>query len=132
VFGLDLSTAGVIPFPNLEYRLTGATYAADGLIWVINKYAPREADVTPLIDPLAERHGRGPTHSRFKHVERLVPLINRGTHLVLADRSPIQLVLDQEPRDWEGVAMLDQRGFLLVTDEHPTTLLGFVPMPPRQ
>jgi hypothetical protein len=32
-------------------------------------------------------------------------------------------------RNWEGLVRLDDRGFLLVTDLFPGTILGFVPAP---
>jgi hypothetical protein len=28
--------------------------------------------------------------------------------------------------DWEGIVGLDERGFLLMTDKHPDTILAFV------
>jgi hypothetical protein len=33
------------------------------------------------------------------------------------------------PRNWEGIVRLDERGFLLMTDEDPDTILAFVPRP---
>jgi hypothetical protein len=44
-------------------------------------------------------------------------------------RAPIQLELreDGRARNWEGLVRLDQRGFLLMTDKYPETILGFVP-----
>jgi len=38
----------------------------------------------------------------------------------------LKLADDGQSRNWEGIAMLDQRGFLLVTDQHPNTILAFV------
>ena len=32
-------------------------------------------------------------------------------------------------RNWEGIARLEGRGFLLVTDQFPDTILAFVPYP---
>jgi hypothetical protein len=37
---------------------------------------------------------------------------------------------DEAARNWEGVVRLEDRGFLLVTDTFPRTLLGFVPFKP--
>jgi len=49
----------------------------------------------------------------------------------LVDTPPIQLELidDDHSRNWEGVVRLDGIGFLLMTDTHPETILGFVPAP---
>jgi hypothetical protein len=32
-------------------------------------------------------------------------------------------------RNWEAMVRLEGRGFLLMTDRYPTTLLAFVPLP---
>ncbi len=46
------------------------------------------------------------------------------------DRAPIQLTLVDEAtvRNWEGIARLDGRGFLIATDTYPATILAFVPV----
>jgi hypothetical protein len=54
--------------------------------------------------------------------------------IALADRPPLQLALSDDllgmiGRNWEGLARLDPRGFLLVTDTFPGTILAFVPAP---
>ena len=47
----------------------------------------------------------------------------------LSDSEPIQLILDKEsPRNWEGIARLNDNGFLLVTDKHPSMILAYVPL----
>ena len=44
------------------------------------------------------------------------------------DQPPIQLqLLPDDLRNWEGIVRLDDRGFLIVTDKFPETILGFVP-----
>jgi len=50
---------------------------------------------------------------------------------MLTDSAPIQLTLlsDGTARNWEGVAKLDDRGFLLATDKFPDTILAFVQQP---
>lgn len=43
---------------------------------------------------------------------------------------PIQLqLIDGVSRNWEGLVRLDERGFLLITDEFPETILAFVAKP---
>jgi len=39
----------------------------------------------------------------------------------------LELIDAQTSRNWEGIARLDKRGFLVVTDEHPGTILAFIP-----
>lgn len=51
-----------------------------------------------------------------------------GVHLL--DESPFFLMLDEEDvRNWEGLVVLDDRGFLMATDKYPFTILAFVPAP---
>jgi hypothetical protein len=130
-FDLDLVPAGTLPFPHVEYRVTDVTALdAQGRFWAINYFFPGEPELEPAVDPVAETYGRGPTHARYDYVERLVELQldDAGIHLV--DRPPIQLALiAEDARNWEGIVRLDGRGFLLVTDKFPETILAFVPGP---
>lgn len=119
-----------ISFPNIEYRVTDATPMDDtGKFWVINYMFPGDAaKLQPAKDPIASKYGLGPTHAKSQTVERLLELQLTPSGVVLTDRAPIVLKLaeDGQSRNWEGIAMLDQRGFLLVTDQHPNTILAFV------
>jgi hypothetical protein len=125
VFGLDLTPMGTIPFPQIEYRVTDADLAPDGTIWVINYFFPGDTDLAAKVDPLD--YG---TPGPFPQVERLVPLRFTGGDVELTDDAPVDLLLESEDaRNWEGLVVLDDRGFLLVTDKYPDTLLGFVPYP---
>jgi hypothetical protein len=46
------------------------------------------------------------------------------------DGPPIQMELtSDDARNWEGLVRLDERGFLIMTDKFPETILGFVTMP---
>jgi len=123
------------PLPNIEYRITDATVAdGDGKFWVINYYFPCEVGRNKYeigIYTLAQTYGRGATHAERKQVERLVEFqyVEQEGRIKLTKTPPIQLKLEDRPRNWEGLVRLDQRGFLIVTDEHPETILGFVPYP---
>jgi hypothetical protein len=133
LFTLHLQQVSTIPFPNIEYRITDAT-ALDsaGQFWAINYFYPGDTLLKPGPDLLAERYGEGPTHARYKTVERLVEFHYSPSGIQLVDRPPIQLQLidDNHSRNWEGLARLGQRGFLLATDTFPETILGFVSSPP--
>jgi len=129
VFSLDLAAEGTIPFPALEYRVTDAALDADGAIWVINKVAVKEFELFPKSDPLFDKYHIGSAPGQFPVTERLVRLNLDAAGLTLADAPPIQITVDQLAHNWEGLALLDQRGFLLVTDTNPSTLLVFVPKP---
>ncbi|KFA91880.1 hypothetical protein Q664_19140 [Archangium violaceum Cb vi76] len=132
-FDRALSPSGKLTFPAIEYRVTDATSLdSEGRFWVMNYSFPGTSHAyEPAPDPLMARYGTGPTHARKPQVERLIELQVQPTGIVLTERPPLQLRLsDEAPRNWEGVVRLAGRGFLLVTDKFPGTLLGFVPSPP--
>ena len=65
-------------------------------------------------------------------IERLLELrLTTDGRIVRTESPPLNLELlpDGECRNWEAVVRLDDRGFLLMTDKYPGTLLAFVPLP---
>jgi hypothetical protein len=133
VYDEDLRPLGTIPCPTLEYRITDATAAdAQGRFWVSNFFFPGDREkIRPAPDTLARIYGVGPTHQKSEVVERLVEMQYRDDAIVFAKTPVIQLQLGDEanPRNWEGLVRLEERGFLLMTDEYPRTILGFVASP---
>jgi len=131
-FDLSLSPHGTIPLPHLEYRLTDVTAPdAEGRFWAINYLYPGDAEkLVPADDLLAARFGVGESHVGSQIIERLVEFQITEEGIVLTDTPPIWLQLEgEEARNWEGIVRLDGRGFLLVTDKFPKTILAFVPLP---
>lgn len=129
VFGLNLVSERTISFPNLEYRVTDAALGPNGEIWVINNVSPNDSELFTKYDPLIEKINNENTFEELQQVERLVKLNFDGRGITLADVPPIQIKLEKKPRNWEGLVLLDNLGFLLVTDKSPDTLLGFIAMP---
>lgn len=133
-FDAGLKPLESLPSPTLEYRLTDAAELdADGRFWVINYMFPGDAEkLKPAPDAIAAQYGQGATHAASAAVERLVQLQWSAQGITRVDRAPIQLELlpDDEARNWEGLVTLPGRGFLLITDSFPTTLLGFVAFQP--
>lgn len=130
VFDFDLNFLKTIPMVNLEYRITDAVIADDTSFWVINQLTTDNPDLATGDDALIDKYGKGDTHSEQSQVERLVKLSYSKNGIDFVDTAPIQLKLDGSVvRKWEGLAMLDDLGFLLVTDEDPDTILAFVKMP---
>ena len=129
LFDSTLAPVGTIPFPSIEYRITDAT-ALDAALrfWAINYFWPGDTKLKPGLDLIAASFGEGPTHARFTTVERLVEFQYDAKGISLTGAPPLQLKLidDDRARNWEGIVRLDDRGFLLVTDKHPETILGFV------
>ena len=129
-FDAALQPLGAISFPNIEYRITDATpLDGDGRFWAINYFFPGDEWLTPASDPIADLFGRGPTHSTSVQVERLLEFRFDGAQIVRTERAPVQLQLTLLSRNWEGIVRLEERGFLLITDQFPETTLGFVSWP---
>ena len=130
-FSQLLQLQGVLPFPNLDYRVTDAAPPdQNGYFWALNDYFPLdEMKLKPQNDILAKRYGLGKTHLENLTVERLVQFQINEEEIRLVDTPPVQLRLEGDiaPRNWEAIALLDNRGFLIATDKFPRTILGFVP-----
>lgn len=120
-----------LPLDPLEYRLTDATAPDDaGRFWVTNYFWPG-TPYPPGECALSRRYGRGPTHRRSAAVERLVEVRVSGDRVRLTGTPPIELELlgGEASRNWEGLARLAGRGFLVATDRHPRSMLALVPDP---
>ncbi|MEL7144127.1 MAG: hypothetical protein AAFY33_04265 [Cyanobacteria bacterium J06643_4] len=129
-FDYSLAPRPSIPFPNIEYRITDATELDENnRFWVINYFFSGDRDLLPERDPLTIRYGRGETHRQYQSVERLIELAYSDSGITLTNTPPIQLELTEAERNWEGIARLDNDGFLIITDKFPETILGFVAKP---
>ena len=128
-FDLGLEPVADLAMAAVEYRITDVTSADDaGRFWAINYWWPGDEALEPAVDPIALSHGKGQTHSATKVVERLVEFRCSPEGVELTGAAPIQLRLGAEPRNWEGVVRLEGRGFLMVTDKFPETILAFLPL----
>ncbi len=126
-FTLDGHPLEPAPFPAIEYRITDATpLDADGRFWAFNFFFPAEGLEVVEPEALAQSYGEGATHARSVQVERLVEFAWDGTQVVRTETPPLQLQLGLVARNWEGLVRLGDRGFLIVTDKYPVTMLGFV------
>ncbi|MBH23203.1 MAG: hypothetical protein CMH57_01835 [Myxococcales bacterium] len=123
------------PMPPLAYRLTDATgLDREGRFWVINYLWPGDHELVQEEEALRTAYNVGPTHAAAPQVERLVQLqLKRDgerTEVVRVDRAPVYLRLGEAPRNWEGIAWWGADAVLVVTDEHPGTMLGVVQLRP--
>ena len=135
-FSLDLQPLGFLSFPPLEYRLTDVTALdARGRFWLMNYFFPRESQkLQPAPDPLARSPHSGTSPPHVHPVERLVEFRLTESGIYRTSTSPLHLsLLPGTPRNWEGIARFRSPsqgpGFLLVTDQYPDTMLGFVAAP---
>ena len=126
----DPLQAATIPFPNINYRITDATSTdSEGYFWVMNYFYPGDTHLQASSDALAEAYGQGATHQDSDVVERIIKLQIDNAAIRLVDEPPVQLQLfpENEARNWEGLVVLDDLGFLVVTDSFPESILAFVP-----
>ena len=130
-YNSSLKQKGHISFPNIEYRITDATELDDqGRFWAINFFWPGEKKrLNPGKDLVLNNTVKGETHQKFEHVERLVEFKIDGKNIYKTNSLPIQLKLNQNSRNWEGVVRMENKGFLMIVDEHPRTILAFIKKP---
>lgn len=127
-FDRDLSPQDDVQLAPLEYRMTDATTVdSNGRFWTTNYFYEGDTWATAAC-PLSQQFGVGESHVGELTVERLVELELGDDGVRVSRSAPILLELAAGVgRNWEGVARLDDRGFVLATDEHPCTMLAFVP-----
>ena len=129
-FSFDLQPLPDINIAAINYRVTDAAAAVGGQeTWVVNYFYPGSEEYAVERDDLAWTYGVGPTHAKYPHVERLLRLeLGPGGFGVVAE-PPRYLELEKDSRNWEGLALWPGKGFLMVTDKFPGTVLGFVALP---
>lgn len=130
VFSKELQKMDTIKMPIIPFRITDATALdADGHFWVINYFYHGEKALSIAKDHVIKWYSieQGATHQKNPFVERLVELEYKNGKIALSENTPIQLELEHgESRNWEGIVRLEDKGFLLITDKFPTTILAFV------
>lgn len=130
-YNLNLELERQIPFAVMDYRVTDATISdSSGRFWVMNYFFPGDTHLAVDQDLLLERYGEGQTHARYDPVERLVELQIKDNQVSRIDQPPIYLKLLENniARNWEGIVLLEDLGFIVVTDTFPGSILGFCPI----
>ncbi|MBK7104318.1 MAG: hypothetical protein IPH62_03445 [Ignavibacteriae bacterium] len=130
IFNNKLEILEKVKFPNLEYRITDATEIDEnGNFWTINYFFPKdEKKLNPANDEIFSKFGIGETHQNAKVIERIVEFEIKNERISISDKNPIYLkLLENDSRNWEGLAKLDEKGFLLITDTFPKTIFAFIP-----
>ena len=131
-FSLDLRSKKQVSFPNVEYRITDfTTVDSHGRFWAINYFWPGYRKyINPENDVYVHQFGKGETHKKYEHVERLLEFQISNNGVVPTGTRPVGIVLEENnPRNWEGLVKLDNLGFLIISDEHPKTIFAFIPYP---
>jgi len=98
---------------------------------VINYFWPGERMLLQAPPLEAADCSPGPTHQSQPQIERLLQLRYSGNEVTTVAHTETYLELEAErPRNWEAIALLEDRGFLLMTDQHPESIFAFVPFAP--
>ena len=125
----DLENWQEVPMDFMNYRLTDATLMdKDGGFWVVNYFFPGDTHLEVDEDPISTSFGLGVTHQENEPVERIVKFIFTQEGFILADEPPLylQLLKNDEARNWEGIVKFGEHGFLLITDKFPDSVLGYI------
>lgn len=130
IFSKDLQKNSKTEMPKIPFRITDATEIdSNGQFWIINFFYPGDRSLSVLEDGLIKSYSikKGKSHQKNIFVERLVELQYKNGEISLSNNKPIQLELINDiSRNWEGIARLENKGFLLITDKFPKTILAFV------
>ncbi len=124
-FDKDLKTHNTEPFPFTEYRITDATEIDEnGKFWVTNYFWPGDFK---LLKP--ELNYNIKSKKDIKPVERLLEFQFVDEKIVRTKTLPINIKISEfgDSCNWEGIVRLDDKGFLIVTDKFPGTILAFIP-----
>lgn len=124
-FDAELKPLDGSPFPALAYRVTDATSVdPGGRFWVVSYLWPPERRLLKPQDDSGD-----PSDP----VEQLLELEVSDEGIRRTDSPAVNLRAglpdSTDPHNWEGLARLEGRGFLAVTDTHPRTVLAFIPFP---
>ena len=129
-FDTGLNYMGNFPFPHIEYRITDASAVdSSGRFWLMNYYYPGEKrKLNPADDIFAANKATSTDHT----VERLIHMKFKDNQIMVADSSTLEMASSiKNGNNWEGVARLGNKGFLVITDEYPETILAFIPFKAR-
>ncbi len=125
-FDKNLKSDSIKPFPFTEYRITDATEIDnEGKFWVTNYFWPGDYD---LLKP--DLNYTITKEEDIKPVERLLEFQIVDEKIIRTETQPINIKLSEfgDSRNWEGIVRLDDKGFLIVTDKFPGTILAFIPV----
>lgn len=131
VIDQELNIVNEYPITAGNFRITDASkFDENNEFWVINYFFPGDEHLKVEVDPVSERFGLPESHAYDERIERLIRVRLEHDHFEIIDQPPIYLALleNGEARNWEGLVVFDEIGFLLVTDKFPNSILGLVIM----
>lgn len=125
----ELNIIDEMPIDSINYRITDASLMNEnGEFWAINYFFPGDEHLKVEADAVSDRFGLPRSHENDQRVERLVKFRLNFSGIEIIDQEPIylELLADGDARNWEGLVVLDEKTFVIVTDKFPGSLLGMV------
>lgn len=134
LFDPGLTPIGTSGFPNVDFRITDTTELdQQDRFWAINYFFPVGENWLQALELENDNIDDDGPRRQWVGMGRLIELQYSQAGISLTDSSPIQLeLLLSDVHNWEGLARFDEKGFLIVSDENPDTVLGFVPFPDEE
>ena len=121
-----------LPMPAVGARITDVTPPDErGQFWALSCCLLGEALIATDLDVIAKEYGLSVLTAPVHETPQIVPLRYTDQGIVRADLPALSAAWTDGTvlENWEGIARLDDRGFLIVTDQYPDTRLGFLPAP---
>ena len=125
----DLNIIEEMPIDSINYRITDASLMNEnGKFWAINYFFHGDEHLKVEADAVSDRFGLPGSHENDQRVERLVKFRLNFERMELIDETPLylELLANGESRNWEGLVVLDENTFVIVTDKFPGSLLAMV------
>ena len=132
---IDPATRAVttLPMSAVDARITDVTPPDErGEFWALSCCLLGEALIATDLDVIAQEYGLTVLTAPVHETPQFVPLRYTDQGIVRADQPAVSATWTDGTvfENWEGIARLDDRGFLIVTDQYPDTRLGFMPVAP--
>ncbi len=132
---IDPQTGAIhtLPLPEIGARVTDMTLPDNqGVFWALSCCLLGAAVIEHDVSLIARQYGLSALTAPLQETVQLVPLRETDRGIVAADQPIIDTAWSDQTlqENWEGIARLDDRGFLVVTDTYPRTELGFIAVPP--
>jgi hypothetical protein len=111
----ELNRIESISISNVPYRITDLTSYKDGSIWALNTFWKGDRKKLQV--------------KRKKNMGRLVKFTLTPERVAMSKTS-VSINSGGGSFNWEGVVRFGERGFIVITDTHPTSVLRYVEMEP--
>ena len=128
VYDKNLNLLDTLSIPHVEYRITDATYVNNDKFYAINYfYTGDRTSLNPAEDSVAIKFGISNSQSSYSGIERILSFKIEENKIIFSGENPIYWHVEKNNgKNWEGIAQYGDKGFFIITDTFPTTILSFV------